>query len=668
MNWSFGNAHLLPLAILAGLPFLIHLIARLRPRRCEFSSIEFILRGVRKTRKWQRPKDWLVLLLRTAAVAALLLAFLQPRTFESQAWSEEEDSGRTVALVVDATASMAYDEGGGSRFNRALAEASGVLSSLRSGDRANIVWVRERPVSSAAQPSRNLDFLRESLQRARVTYENGSGAAAVETALDLLGQVEGPRELILISDFQQNTWEAPLPPIPDSVRLAALPVAANPSPANTAVRRLWLEPERPLAGETVAVTAEIVNHSDQPRRLDVLFSSGPFRQSEDVFLEGWESRLVTTVLHWDEPGEYAVRASIPEDGFPPDNFRDAVVEVTGGARIVLAGDPGPPHPSWTSAFRALEGVRVDERNTGQPGFGEADVVVWTGDDPRRLDTFAALLERGGTVLWHPAPGAQHNGEALARQQLREPQALRLIRPDDPLFAVFSGGDYGDPARGAYQERLRWPSDNGAAPAAVLLAWQDDAPALLRKSSGNGRIYGWNIPLEENGRAAYALHPEFLAIAGEIARTARDGIAVPGRQALPGRSVTRPFPADWGVRETVLEGPRDHRQQPAWEGDAHFDRFFTAPLPEPGVYSWKSEGRTVGLTAVHFPADQSDLRTRNPDTFVADAAITLTHARQVRQLREGVDWWPLFLALAVAFLTAEALFCRLARPDSGGTAS
>jgi GTP-binding protein len=35
--------------------------------------------------------------------AALLLAFLQPLTYDSQAWSDEEDAGRTVVLVIDAT-------------------------------------------------------------------------------------------------------------------------------------------------------------------------------------------------------------------------------------------------------------------------------------------------------------------------------------------------------------------------------------------------------------------------------------------------------------------------------------------------------------------------------------------------------------------------------------
>ncbi len=668
MNWSFGNPHLLPLAVLAGLPFLVHLIARLRPRRYEFSSIEFILRGVRKTRKWQRPKDWLLLLLRTAAVIALLLAFLQPRTYEAQAWSEEEDAGRTVVLVVDATASMAYDAGGGSRFNRALAEASAVLGSLRTGDRANVIWVRERPVAVAAQPSRNTDFLRESLQRARVTHESGSGAAAVATALDHLGQTEGPRELILISDFQRGTWESPLPPIPDSIRMAVLPVATDTSPANTALRRLFLEPERPRAGETVAATGEVINYSDQPRRLEVLFSSGNFRQSEDVFLEAWESRLVTTILHWEEPGEYAVRAALPEDAFPLDNFRDVVVEVTAGTTVALAGDSVRPNPFWERAFRSLDGTRVNVFEPGQPGLNEAEVVIWAGDDPRALPAFEPVFERGGTVIWHPTPGSAQNGAPLTRQNLREPQSLRLLLPDDPLFEVFSGGDFGDPARGTYQERVVWPSRNGGDPVAVLLAWQDDTPALVRESAGAGRIYGWNIPLEENGRAAYALLPEFLALAGEIARTARDGISVPGRETLAGRSVSRAFPADWGVREPVLEGPRDHNQRPAWEGDARFDRFLTAPLPEPGVYSWRSDGRTVGLTAVRFPADQSDLRTRNPDTFTSETAITLNHANQVRRLREGVDWWPWFLALAAGLLLAEALFCRLARPDKEGTAS
>lgn len=666
MNFSFANAALLPLLALLALPLLIHLIARVQPRRYAFSSLSFILHSTRKSRRWQRPKDWLILLLRTLLVAALLLLFLQPVTYTAETWTEGADEGRTVVLVIDATASMAHNEGAGSRFSRAMAEASGVIGSLREGDLAAIVWVRDRP-EAVSRPSRNLDFLRETLQRARVTEETGQGHAAVELGLDILAGAEGVREMVVVSDFQENSWREGLPDIPASVRLALLPVSSQPRPANTALRRLWLEPAQPLAGESAVLTAEVANYSDQPRRLEVLFSSEGLRHTETVMLNAWETRLASTVLSWDGPGEYLVQAEIPEDAFPLDNSRARVVRVSPGTRVLPSGDSTLPQIPWERVFRAHNGVAMDAAVRDPQSFGEeADLIIWSGDDPRGQPRFDAVFARGGTVLWHPAEGARIGDGTARLQRLREPQVLRMERPDDGLFQIFSGGDYGNPARGRYEERLRWPGSVGDL--TTLMSWEDDSPALARQNIGPGQLYLWNLPLEQEGQLAFALQPEYVALAGELLREARSRRqARDGGITLAGRSVLRSFPTSWGVRHPEITGPEDFKQSPTWKQGEGTDDFITESLPHVGVYRWINEGERVGLTAVVFPTDQSDLRTLPLNALqAASEGIVLRGSSQIRQLREGKEWWPLFLGIAVALTMTELLLCRYARnPGQGG---
>ena len=58
----------------AAVPLLVHLFARSRPREREFSSLIFLRRAVKRHVRLRRPKDWLLLAVRTLAAACLAAA------------------------------------------------------------------------------------------------------------------------------------------------------------------------------------------------------------------------------------------------------------------------------------------------------------------------------------------------------------------------------------------------------------------------------------------------------------------------------------------------------------------------------------------------------------------------------------------------------------------
>ena len=63
----------------AAAPVVIHLINLLRHRRVKFAALEFLLASQRKYRTRVLLKEILLLLLRTAVIAAIVLALAQPR-------------------------------------------------------------------------------------------------------------------------------------------------------------------------------------------------------------------------------------------------------------------------------------------------------------------------------------------------------------------------------------------------------------------------------------------------------------------------------------------------------------------------------------------------------------------------------------------------------------
>ena len=75
---SFLHPTLLWGLLLAGVPVLIHLINMMRHRRVEWAAMEFLLVSQKKNRTWILFKQLLLLLLRMAVVAVLVLAVAQP--------------------------------------------------------------------------------------------------------------------------------------------------------------------------------------------------------------------------------------------------------------------------------------------------------------------------------------------------------------------------------------------------------------------------------------------------------------------------------------------------------------------------------------------------------------------------------------------------------------
>ena len=110
------------IAALIGVPLLAHLFSRSRPRRREFPSLRLLHEAMRQVTRVRQPRDRWLLLLRTLAMLALAAAFLQPWLMSH--FASASGSSRTVVMLIDRTASMAYADGTRTRFAQATLAAA----------------------------------------------------------------------------------------------------------------------------------------------------------------------------------------------------------------------------------------------------------------------------------------------------------------------------------------------------------------------------------------------------------------------------------------------------------------------------------------------------------------------------------------------------------------
>ncbi|MEM6885624.1 MAG: BatA and WFA domain-containing protein, partial [Verrucomicrobiota bacterium] len=262
MNFFIGNPALLPLAALISLPILIHFYARARPRIYQFSSIEFLQKIVKESSRLKRPRSWLLLILRTLLVAALILLFLKP-ILRTDAPLADALARKNVMILVDASASMAAIEGGATRFATARAKAGEILSGLTGQDGANVIWLR-----SPAQPvfpvlGVNKSALQDALRDAATSNEVADIRGAFALALQQLKDTDGAKEIFVISDFQQSNWEDFRLEDHPGIRLTLIPVADTPV-GNQAVTDIFVSSSRPLRGQPVEILCEVANYSSEP--------------------------------------------------------------------------------------------------------------------------------------------------------------------------------------------------------------------------------------------------------------------------------------------------------------------------------------------------------------------------------------------------------------------
>jgi hypothetical protein len=659
LSFLLQNPAFLPLLALAGVPILVHLISKAKPPEYRFSDIAFLRKIITTTARFKKPKDYLILALRTLALLALAAAFLLPLLLSEN--SPLPGEKRTVILVIDRSASMAANEGAASRFDAATALASETLSSSRP-DLANIVWIDAAPTAVFPEPAPNIPFLAEETARAAPLPQAGAIAPAIELALRQLSDAPGRRELHIISDFQESAWKTFSPSIPKDVFVTMSKVAES-DPASVAVTSLVVVPSSPVAGQQILVQTRVANFSSEPRRVPLTLDAGGSRQSQTLDLPANGEAEAAFSVRVANPGLLPITAEIDADAFPGDDRRHAVLRVSESLRLAIAAPED--HPAALTLAKVADAIPW---LTAIPGADPAKLPPceilclpdWKGTDPQ------GILKISETTALIVIPAADCPAAALANLLGEKPDAATSLFPlqsndtgweavpaeAHPAFKLFSGGQFGNPMAGKFRQRLKLP----AYPSVETLAsFSDNTPALIR---AKGRpILAAAFPLDP-AHTTWPVESPFLPAIAEILLHLEPGAASETFAALPGDTLSWTNPAMENSITPVLEAP-DGTPAPLTASGATW----SAQSPAvPGIHRWLISAQPVHLTAVNFPESESDLTPLPEIPALGETTATSGNARNAASAA-GLPLWPLLIAAALLFLLAEALLAAHGTPKA-----
>jgi hypothetical protein len=542
------NPSLLLFLPLALVPVILHLITLHRLRTVELPTFRFLMDSYLQQRRKARLLEWLLLLLRTAFVALIVITLARP-VVESSAWFGGGRGGRDVVLIVDTGVSMSLRTAGTTSMERARAAAAALVKLAGPEDRVTIIAAGQQPRVVLSRFAHDREGILAELDSLQPGLAAGNMALALQQALG--DTARRNRSLYLVTDGNRAAWSSlqrqsiagALKATQSSV--VVLDVGPREPVANLAILGDAPAGSQAVAGLPVLFTARIVNQSTAPAdaTLAVIIDDQTVAQHNLSLQPGQilEQPLSVTPS---KPGVAQVRLQLPADSFPEDDSFLLSLNVERRLTVlVLRPEPkskDEPDPALYLRAALSHGPSVDVRVAAPPQLttallAEADAVIVADVDldEERGRLLRAYAASGGGLLIMPGPHVQPE---RYRKFLFDgkganvpPLALQLLAavgdPDDETqFMPLTAIDLDHPVLGAFADRsanffsttrlFRWfPIDVGpdaAARVKPLIRLPDRTPVLVETAIGPGRVLMASFPATPQW-SNLPLKPEFVPL-------------------------------------------------------------------------------------------------------------------------------------------------------------
>jgi len=447
------NPALLWLLPIVAIPVVLHLLNLFRLRTVELPTFRFLMESYVQQRRRIRLLEWLLMLLRTAVVAAVLVALARP-VVERFGGLFGGGRNRDVVLLVDAGITSGLVTDGVSGLHRLGEAARATVERLAAGDFVTLVRAGMEPqvVFRAAKG----DGKRLTAELDALEPDPGTADLAAAVTEALAGPPRGPRTLWVFTDAAARGWKrfAEHPAsrsIPADVALVVVDGGGRRDVANRAILGDPPRAQKPVVGLPVELTARVDATADAANREvpvavwldDELVARVPLTTRPD----GPATRQIPVVPP--RAGILRGRIEIPTDAFPEDDVFQFVLNVEPRVGVLVIAPPGVQPLDDAALFvgaalaaplEALERDRAADDSAAEVArsldvvvaradavqerqIREADVIVLADACPGgdRLRWLRARLEEGaGAVVFA--------GERLDRRAFAELVTTEPVPP------------------------------------------------------------------------------------------------------------------------------------------------------------------------------------------------------------------------------------------------
>ena len=655
-------------------PILVHLVRRTRARKVQFPALVFVRQVPQRTIRRRTLQNVLLMLLRCLAILLIVIAFTRPFFSGGSAAKENTAAGATVILV-DNSLSMRREP----LFNEALKRAEAAVDEARNDEQLAVLSFDKR-YAVVNRFTADKNRLQLAIRSINAGWDGTDYEQALRGAESLLGEIQtnGPKKIVMISDFQAPGWNQNTATfkLANTTQLTTIDVASNDPVPNIAVTNV--EARGVVFGQKYLdnLAVHISNFGDAPRdRIQVDFQINEQTvEKRDISLNTRESKVIEFTGFNLNEGANRCTIDVVSGDFAPDNrfYFSLRRETPSKALIAESASRGRSDSlHLQSALTTNDDLPFTFalKSTGSvdpSSISEYALVVLNDAGPisgALADALMKFVEAGGQLI--VSTGPRSTPDSLNTLQRIMPASLREavqtkagesvtmtnVKFDHPIFEVFQ-----ESGRLAAAHVIGYFRSEAASTATVLARFEDGSPALLESRTGKGRVLLFTSSLGPSWNDL-PLTPLYLPFIHQMVRYA--GAREENSWYGLGQTFT--------VRKTAngqlppVDTPAGARLS---EGRNTPDGDLLVTARELGFYRLRYDGQP-GFAAIDTDGAEGDFTKLNFAEFVAGVTggsgtgeggdASRNASGEEVEGRQKV-WWSLLL-LALLLLLAESVLAR-----------
>ena len=342
---TFLNPFVLVGLAAASIPLILHLLNLRKLQTIEFSSIRFLQELQKTSIRKLKIRQWLLLVVRTLLIVALVFAFARPALTGSAAGIVGSRAATTMIVFIDDSPSMVVRGEHGELFTLARRVASSLFSLAHQGDHVSMIPLSALVGAHSELPPGTEFTSPEALDKLEVSHETAPYHEAILAAQKIAARTTNAnQECYLITDGQATQFRLPegaddTSRVPQNrLRVFVLEIPHQ-VPANMGIDEVTLRSQIIARGRPVTVRATVSNSGDAAVRNAVIsgYLGGTRVAQQTVDVAARSTAGVDFTIIPKASGVLDAYIQLESDDFEDDNRRWFVLNVPDSINVLLLG-------------------------------------------------------------------------------------------------------------------------------------------------------------------------------------------------------------------------------------------------------------------------------------------------------------------------------------------
>ena len=706
-------------AIGVAVPIIIHLLYRKNRKETDWAAMELLRRALVVRSGQIKLEDFIILLLRCLTLLLLAAALLRPILKDSNLIGDQK-----VGMVVAIDDSLSMNHGATTRFENAIEKARQVIGTSQLGDKISIVFLNERSIDDPNKiPLRAADYdptkINSILDEAKKSGASNH-QSNLENSIPLLKEMSeemkaGTKEIHIITDAQQSDWnglsseaKGMLAEIPASIYI--LPVNSENDDNRSITSLKYVSGSLNNSGVArFEATVKNFGTNDANSGNIEFYQDGNLvsRQTLGVIDSG-SSKVIPFLANYNKPGDLSITAKISKDNLSEDNFRNIVVNVRPGIRVLCATDSvNEGLSNSTNGLFFLEnalrlrssdeevGIQVtsvDSSDLTLEKLNDYDIIILANvsspsiEIANRLKTFT---ENGGGLILFAGENinAEKYGQTFgttsesilpaiignkktATEENENLYSLDVPTSDHPLATVIRSMSEEMINDAKIKSLVELQPTQGSQ--VILSLVEDKSPVLVSKEVGNGSVILCSTSADRSW-SDMVLHPIYAIMIQQAVTTttSRPESRVAMVHSSKTINIEGAMPSNAKLQKMIISGEETEDEIETTEIKTSQDNnSFKAEIDaqdinETGVYQiTNNEGKILGAIAVNSNPSESNVKVAAADALnesigAADNIKIIDGSPDaVLNDRKGSDLTSLLLILCIVCFVLQSILAKI----------